>query len=209
MDLESETEVWQKQRVPGRVQVHKHYPNTSSKAGFGFPGDWDDGGNLETCCHISSEVLKRSMNTEDSQCAQFFRHDGENMFSLGAHLKAESYLVKIPEDLSCAQINPADAFLPVTQVPVSALVSFVDSLEMGYSKHQNPYHNLTHAADVTQTIHYLLLRTGLLVLHSHTHSLRAGMTGWRPLQAASGTTFWWRRSLRGFLGHPTSSSSLP
>ncbi|KAM9337584.1 dual specificity calcium/calmodulin-dependent 3',5'-cyclic nucleotide phosphodiesterase 1A [Symphorus nematophorus] len=48
------------------------------------------------------------------------------------------------------------------KVPVSALISFVDSLEVGYSKHKNPYHNLIHAADVTQTIHYLLLKTGMV-----------------------------------------------
>ncbi|KAM6908081.1 dual specificity calcium/calmodulin-dependent 3',5'-cyclic nucleotide phosphodiesterase 1A-like [Lycodopsis pacificus] len=48
------------------------------------------------------------------------------------------------------------------KVPISALISFVDSLEVGYSKHKNPYHNLTHAADVTQTIHYLLLKTGMV-----------------------------------------------
>lgn len=49
------------------------------------------------------------------------------------------------------------------QIPVSALVSFVEALEVGYSKHRNPYHNLTHAADVTQTAHYLMLHTGLMV----------------------------------------------
>ncbi|XP_019121587.1 calcium/calmodulin-dependent 3',5'-cyclic nucleotide phosphodiesterase 1C isoform X2 [Larimichthys crocea] len=48
------------------------------------------------------------------------------------------------------------------KVPVSALISFVDSLEVGYSKYKNPYHNLMHAADVTQTIHYLLLKTGMV-----------------------------------------------
>ncbi|XP_049421606.1 dual specificity calcium/calmodulin-dependent 3',5'-cyclic nucleotide phosphodiesterase 1A [Epinephelus fuscoguttatus] len=48
------------------------------------------------------------------------------------------------------------------KVPVSALISFVESLEVGYSKHKNPYHNLMHAADVTQTIHYLLLHTGMV-----------------------------------------------
>ncbi|KAK1885444.1 Calcium/calmodulin-dependent 3'5'-cyclic nucleotide phosphodiesterase 1C [Dissostichus eleginoides] len=48
------------------------------------------------------------------------------------------------------------------KVPISALMSFVDSLEMGYSKYKNPYHNLMHAADVTQTIHYLLLKTGMV-----------------------------------------------
>ncbi|XP_076027542.1 dual specificity calcium/calmodulin-dependent 3',5'-cyclic nucleotide phosphodiesterase 1A [Genypterus blacodes] len=48
------------------------------------------------------------------------------------------------------------------KVPLSALLSFVESVEVGYSKHKNPYHNLTHAADVTQTIHYLLLKTGMV-----------------------------------------------
>ncbi|XP_078794931.1 dual specificity calcium/calmodulin-dependent 3',5'-cyclic nucleotide phosphodiesterase 1A isoform X2 [Oryzias latipes] len=48
------------------------------------------------------------------------------------------------------------------KIPVSALISFVDSLEVGYSSHKNPYHNLVHAADVTQTLHYLLIKTGIL-----------------------------------------------
>ncbi|KAM7370268.1 hypothetical protein PAMP_011533 [Pampus punctatissimus] len=48
------------------------------------------------------------------------------------------------------------------KVPVSALLSFVELLEVGYSKHKNPYHNLMHAADVTQTIHFLLLKTGMV-----------------------------------------------
>ncbi|KAF7645234.1 hypothetical protein LDENG_00207770, partial [Lucifuga dentata] len=48
------------------------------------------------------------------------------------------------------------------KVPLSALISFAESLEVGYSKHKNPYHNLMHAADVTQTIHFLLLKTGVV-----------------------------------------------
>ncbi|XP_044032679.1 calcium/calmodulin-dependent 3',5'-cyclic nucleotide phosphodiesterase 1C-like isoform X2 [Siniperca chuatsi] len=52
--------------------------------------------------------------------------------------------------------------ITVLKVPISALISFVESLEVGYSKHKNPYHNLMHAADVTQTIHYLLLKTGMV-----------------------------------------------
>ncbi|XP_061586873.1 dual specificity calcium/calmodulin-dependent 3',5'-cyclic nucleotide phosphodiesterase 1A-like, partial [Cololabis saira] len=48
------------------------------------------------------------------------------------------------------------------KVPPSALLSFLDLLEVGYSKHQNPYHNLIHAADVTQTIHFLLFTTGIV-----------------------------------------------
>uniref|UniRef100_A0A671VF33 3',5'-cyclic-nucleotide phosphodiesterase n=1 Tax=Sparus aurata TaxID=8175 RepID=A0A671VF33_SPAAU len=46
------------------------------------------------------------------------------------------------------------------KIPISAVMSFVEALEVGYSKHKNPYHNLMHAADVTQTVHYLLLKTG-------------------------------------------------
>ncbi|KAM3850025.1 dual specificity calcium/calmodulin-dependent 3',5'-cyclic nucleotide phosphodiesterase 1A-like [Diretmus argenteus] len=45
---------------------------------------------------------------------------------------------------------------------LKSLVQFVEALESGYSKHGNPYHNLIHAADVTQTAHYLMLHTGLM-----------------------------------------------
>uniref|UniRef100_A0A3P9KD37 Phosphodiesterase n=1 Tax=Oryzias latipes TaxID=8090 RepID=A0A3P9KD37_ORYLA len=48
------------------------------------------------------------------------------------------------------------------RIPVQALVQFVEALESGYSKHRNPYHNLIHAADVTQTAHFLMLHTGLM-----------------------------------------------
>ncbi|XP_056594247.1 dual specificity calcium/calmodulin-dependent 3',5'-cyclic nucleotide phosphodiesterase 1A isoform X3 [Triplophysa dalaica] len=48
------------------------------------------------------------------------------------------------------------------KIPVSSLVSFVEALEVGYTKFRNPYHNLIHAADVTQTVHYLLLKTGMV-----------------------------------------------
>lgn len=50
-----------------------------------------------------------------------------------------------------------------SQIPVQALVQFVEALECGYSKYKNPYHNLIHAADVTQTAHFLMLHTGLMV----------------------------------------------
>lgn len=56
------------------------------------------------------------------------------------------------------------------QIPISAVVSFVEALEVGYSKHKNPYHNLMHAADVTQTVHYLLLKTGMVVSRAWEHS---------------------------------------
>ncbi|XP_034158011.2 dual specificity calcium/calmodulin-dependent 3',5'-cyclic nucleotide phosphodiesterase 1B isoform X1 [Pangasianodon hypophthalmus] len=48
------------------------------------------------------------------------------------------------------------------KVPISCLMSFLCELERGYSKHTNAYHNHTHAADVTHTVHCLLLRTGVL-----------------------------------------------
>ncbi|XP_051842048.1 dual specificity calcium/calmodulin-dependent 3',5'-cyclic nucleotide phosphodiesterase 1A isoform X6 [Antechinus flavipes] len=48
------------------------------------------------------------------------------------------------------------------KIPVPCLISFAEALEVGYSKHKNPYHNLIHAADVTQTVHYILLHTGLM-----------------------------------------------
>ncbi|XP_060714620.1 dual specificity calcium/calmodulin-dependent 3',5'-cyclic nucleotide phosphodiesterase 1B-like isoform X1 [Tachysurus vachellii] len=48
------------------------------------------------------------------------------------------------------------------KVPLSCLMSFLCELERGYSKHTNAYHNHTHAADVTHTVHCLLLHTGVL-----------------------------------------------
>ncbi|RXM29968.1 Calcium/calmodulin-dependent 3',5'-cyclic nucleotide phosphodiesterase 1A [Acipenser ruthenus] len=48
------------------------------------------------------------------------------------------------------------------RVPISALLNFVEALEVGYSKYKNPYHNLVHAADVTQTLHYFMVHTGLM-----------------------------------------------
>eukprot|EP00069_Balaena_mysticetus_P006699 bmy_18725T0 len=60
------------------------------------------------------------------------------------------------------------------KIPISALVSFVEALEVGYSKHKNPYHNLMHAADVTQTVHYLLYKTGVAVKRFQTPNLSSG-----------------------------------
>lgn len=49
------------------------------------------------------------------------------------------------------------------QIPVPNLISFAEALEVGYSKYKNPYHNLIHAADVTQTVHYIMIHTGIMV----------------------------------------------
>ncbi|CAL8372695.1 unnamed protein product [Arctogadus glacialis] len=48
------------------------------------------------------------------------------------------------------------------RIPLGALVQYVEALEAGYSRNRNPYHNLTHAADVLQTAHYLMLHTGVM-----------------------------------------------
>lgn len=42
------------------------------------------------------------------------------------------------------------------KINTSALDAFLLSMEAGYSKYKNPYHNLLHAADVAQTVHYIL-----------------------------------------------------
>lgn len=49
------------------------------------------------------------------------------------------------------------------QIPTVFLMTFLDALETGYGKYKNPYHNQIHAADVTQTVHCFLLRTGMAV----------------------------------------------
>ncbi|CAH1249539.1 PDE1C [Branchiostoma lanceolatum] len=48
------------------------------------------------------------------------------------------------------------------KINAGVLFKFLDALESGYGKHNNPYHNQLHAADVTQTTHYLLYSTGLV-----------------------------------------------
>ncbi|KAK1341079.1 hypothetical protein QTO34_017481 [Cnephaeus nilssonii] len=48
------------------------------------------------------------------------------------------------------------------KIPTVFLMTFLDALETGYGKYKNPYHNQIHAADVTQTVHCFLLRTGMV-----------------------------------------------
>nr|XP_028603936.1 calcium/calmodulin-dependent 3',5'-cyclic nucleotide phosphodiesterase 1A isoform X1 [Podarcis muralis] len=48
------------------------------------------------------------------------------------------------------------------KIPVPSLILFGEALETGYSKHRNPYHNLIHAADVTHTVHCIMLLTGIM-----------------------------------------------
>ncbi|XP_064466293.1 dual specificity calcium/calmodulin-dependent 3',5'-cyclic nucleotide phosphodiesterase 1A-like isoform X3 [Ornithodoros turicata] len=41
------------------------------------------------------------------------------------------------------------------------LENFLSLVEQGYCKYKNPYHNNMHAADVTQTVHYMLCEAGV------------------------------------------------
>lgn len=47
------------------------------------------------------------------------------------------------------------------KIPIPTLKNFLTQIELGYVKHKNPYHNNMHAADVTQTVHYMLWQGGL------------------------------------------------
>ncbi|XP_022244416.1 calcium/calmodulin-dependent 3',5'-cyclic nucleotide phosphodiesterase 1-like isoform X2 [Limulus polyphemus] len=47
------------------------------------------------------------------------------------------------------------------KIPVTVLENFLIHVESGYGKYKNPYHNNIHAADVTQTVHYMLCQAGL------------------------------------------------
>ncbi|XP_043521916.1 calcium/calmodulin-dependent 3',5'-cyclic nucleotide phosphodiesterase 1-like isoform X6 [Frieseomelitta varia] len=48
------------------------------------------------------------------------------------------------------------------KVPATVLECFLGRVEEGYCRHRNPYHNNLHAADVAQTMHYILCQTGLM-----------------------------------------------
>ncbi|XP_060821830.1 dual specificity calcium/calmodulin-dependent 3',5'-cyclic nucleotide phosphodiesterase 1-like isoform X2 [Bombus pascuorum] len=48
------------------------------------------------------------------------------------------------------------------KVPATVLECFLGRVEEGYCRHRNPYHNNLHAADVAQTMHYILCQVGLM-----------------------------------------------
>uniref|UniRef100_T1JTY5 Phosphodiesterase n=1 Tax=Tetranychus urticae TaxID=32264 RepID=T1JTY5_TETUR len=48
------------------------------------------------------------------------------------------------------------------KIPLETLESCLNQFEQGYTKFKNPYHNNIHAADVTQTVHYMLSKMGLV-----------------------------------------------
>ncbi|XP_039279824.1 calcium/calmodulin-dependent 3',5'-cyclic nucleotide phosphodiesterase 1 [Nilaparvata lugens] len=48
------------------------------------------------------------------------------------------------------------------KVNPQTMENFLNKIEEGYCKYKNPYHNNLHAADVAQSIHYMLCQTGLM-----------------------------------------------
>ncbi|ETN73619.1 3'5'-cyclic nucleotide phosphodiesterase [Necator americanus] len=52
-------------------------------------------------------------------------------------------------------------FMDRFKIPLTSLENYLLALEQGYTKHNNPYHNVVHAADVTQSSHFMLSQTGL------------------------------------------------
>jgi len=52
--------------------------------------------------------------------------------------------------------------LTTFKIPTNVLMSFADKVDQGYRKFRNPYHNPNHAADVAQTTHFYICKTGLL-----------------------------------------------
>jgi len=49
------------------------------------------------------------------------------------------------------------------QINSQVLENFLAKLELGYSKFNNPYHNLLHGADVAQTSSVICSQSGLVV----------------------------------------------
>lgn len=52
------------------------------------------------------------------------------------------------------------------QINLQTIENFLNRVEQGYLRYGNPYHNNLHAADVAQTVHYMLCQTGLMVSFS-------------------------------------------
>ena len=43
---------------------------------------------------------------------------------------------------------------------------FLHVIQTGYEKYPNPYHNHCHAAEVLQTVHYMLMKQDAVVSHN-------------------------------------------
>ena len=62
------------------------------------------------------------------------------------------------------------------KIPTNVLMSFADKVDQGYRKFRNPYHNPNHAADVAQTTHFYICKTGLKLWSGRSHLDRPSLT---------------------------------
>lgn len=61
------------------------------------------------------------------------------------------------------EIMQTSGLMSTFQIPSSLLFGWAEKLEDLYNKKQNPYHNALHAADVVQTLHYLIQQNSVVV----------------------------------------------
>uniref|UniRef100_A0A3Q1IUN7 Phosphodiesterase n=1 Tax=Anabas testudineus TaxID=64144 RepID=A0A3Q1IUN7_ANATE len=147
--------------VQAGIFVERMYRRTSNMVGLSYPPSVISVLKVLTCAHTSEQkhtdmkylnslnnlFIRKSFNVDKWSFDVFALNEAS-----GDHaLKFIFYELLTRYDL-----------ISRFKIPISAVVSFVEALEVGYSKHKNPYHNLIHAADVTQTVHYLLLKTGMV-----------------------------------------------
>lgn len=71
--------------------------------------------------------------------------------------------------VSCELLNRY-GLMSKFKISQNALDKFIFEIEQGYIKYKNPYHNNMHAADVTQTVHYMLCQLGLMVKQASSSS---------------------------------------
>jgi calcium/calmodulin-dependent 3',5'-cyclic nucleotide phosphodiesterase len=57
-----------------------------------------------------------------------------------------------------------------SQIQNLVMQNFLEAMEGGYSKYNNPYHNLVHSTDVLQTTYHMLNNAGLMVMCSFHHN---------------------------------------
>ena len=61
------------------------------------------------------------------------------------------------------EIMQTSGLMNTFQITSSLLFGWAEKLEDLYNKKQNPYHNALHAADVVQTLHYLIQQNSVVV----------------------------------------------
>jgi len=79
------------------------------------------------------------------------------------HIFESTRLIENDSNRLFETLKACKMFLRCVQMRTQTLQQFLLRVEAGYEKYGNPYHNQTHAADVTQTTHHVIVRSGLAV----------------------------------------------